>query len=251
MKKTLNVLLSAVIIITLLFAYALPASAEEITLGAAMYKAPVLNTNAALYYSQLINYFGYNVKGTCSHNALALLLTFYDTYHNDDYVHESLDYQAENELYGSPGTLYENDLYEEFVVQGGASYYNFIYQYSLSSLHLYLIELAMDMGLYEDENGVSTLPENPNAVSLGLYEDQIIALLEEYLSRRHNSMCDRTVVMHESCLDFSQDQLVRTIAEKIEQGIPVMIWGTIDMNCNKKICFSLENIKITLFSQKK
>ena len=215
MKKTLTILLSTVTVIALLFAYALPASAEIIFRDdAGWIPNPALGTPPSYYYRTLINYYGTNEKGTCAHVALSSLLTFYDSHHNDRFVPESMDFPIYTWDYGSPGTMYEGD--ESELDYSDAAYRNYVNSYAPYSTHLYLVSMAIGMGMYD-----SYAP-----ASYGLYEDQICALLENYLNVTGSFSEDFSGsivrMMYASGGSDSQDQIVSYMAELLAEGIPVM-----------------------------
>ena len=46
---------------------------------------------SSLYFSNLVDNFGNNTHGTCSYVAIGMLLSFYDSYWNDNLIPESYD----------------------------------------------------------------------------------------------------------------------------------------------------------------
>ena len=215
MKKTLTILLSAVVVIALLFAYALPASAAEVTVGEAGWVPnPALRTPSSYYYRTLVNYYGTNIKGTCSHVALASLLTFYDAHHNDRFVPESMDYPANDLNYGAPGTMYEGD--ESEIAFSDAGYVSYVNEFAPYSVHLYLISMALGMGMYGNNT-----PE-----SYGLYEDQIYDLIVNYLDVTGGFTEDfsGSIVQMEfaGSGEESQQEMVNLIRDLLVEGKAVM-----------------------------
>ena len=221
MKRMFDVFLSVILIVILLFIYALQISAAEITFSRANYHAPVMNTDVALYYSQLINYFGHNRHGSCAHNAMAMLLSYYDTFVNDNFVPTSMEMVGDTFEYGSPGTLYENDLYNSFVAEGRHSYREYIDTYSAYSLHLYLISMSIEKGFYGNSQSLES-SNLTTPVTYGLYEDQIIDILEDYLLDCTGTICGDATVCYASSEEYTQSELVDMIADLLESDTPVM-----------------------------
>lgn len=118
------------------------------------------------YYKNLHFYMPYNIKGSCGYVALAMLLSYYDSYWNDETIYyENFDsytsisdfYEFANGFYESPGVIYKwvsdttigdtnssiptgeiidtgNDIYDSNYIY----YYNLVH-HSTNDFHAYLL----------------------------------------------------------------------------------------------------------------
>lgn len=168
------------------------------------------------YFTNLTTNFGNNAEtyATCGYVALAMLLTYYDSYLMDSVVSESFEQYGNSSI--SPGTLYEatsscpnNDV---------AGYYNYLRtNYINSSLHAYLILL--------DKGALTSNPANMASTYLGEFgtnEFILSSLASTYLSIKNISTC--TVVSNSS---VNAGETFYTIADEIvdeiENGYPVLV----------------------------
>lgn len=125
----------------------------------------VLNNYSTVYFSNLTSNFPINSHGTCAYVAISTILSFYDSYWDDDFVLEDLEQAVsyastvstnqnldlspiDNE---SPGVISEDieDVENLTMIQ----YQNFILANQNNYLQSYLIKLADDMfGGYRFDN---------------------------------------------------------------------------------------------------
>lgn len=105
-----------------------------------------------LYYRNLkAGYFGYNQYNTCGYVAIGMLLSYYDTFYNDNFIPEKFDktvnlvnFEAENYV-KSPGTVERTVMSEDF--DDYIRYENNIY------FNSHLLNICMNLGYYETKDG--------------------------------------------------------------------------------------------------
>lgn len=178
------------------------------------------------YFDNLTYNFGKNYKGSCSYVALAMLLSYYDTYLNDEIIPEEYDIPLISTDYNmiakrnSPGVLRDLINYSGQIDVGmsTAEYYSKILELSNTSLHAKLITLGKQMGYY-DYNDL----ENPCGTTFHKMSYVLIAYL---LSVTNYTTDDFTldILNYELNVNQSNSDLVRNFTiEKIKQGIPVAL----------------------------
>lgn len=130
------------------------------------------------YYNNLINNFGNNIKGSCTYVALAMLLSFYDTYWNDSIIPENYDMismLSANELdteVESPG-IYTESSSLVYPTMSDSAYYQIVEQYSSSHFHLKLIQIGKEQfGHYAFDT---------EEAACGLTRSELIELMNYYL----------------------------------------------------------------------
>ena len=110
-----------------------------------------LDTYAAVYFSNLERNFGYNTHGTCSYIAIGMLLSFYDTYFNDNIIlpryekraeiKEGYDFTVISRDTKSPGIYSEpfNDVYG----LSKSQYISYVQTHANDYFHMHLINNAL------------------------------------------------------------------------------------------------------------
>ena len=205
MKKI--ALITAVCMVVSIFAFALPIYAEENYSEQydklppdmlASYLSGALDSETSYssnlfeydnfleaYYDNLTYNYGVNYKNSCGYIALGMLLSYYDTFLNDDIIPEQYDISSvgtETDMVGrrnSPGIL--RDIIEnqydssDNLLEGlsATEYYSIIQSMSNFSLHAKLITIGASMGYYHFDNDLA-----PAITSLA----QRIEILECFLN---------------------------------------------------------------------
>jgi len=170
------------------------------------------NNWCSFYFYNLLSNFGYNSHNTCAYVAIAMLLSYYDCFYNDNIVpmqyedppasFEEYSRGSYTYTYGSPGNFYENDLHSLY-----EDYSEFVAAYSDVSLHLRLLTKGANAPFFfygERVPNISTDPDNPDdpyarslnvgqmdeysfvelgldEVSYAISEDDMYELLQSYL----------------------------------------------------------------------
>ena len=177
---------------------------------------PKLNTFASMYFSNLKENFAYNTHGTCSYVAISMLLSFYDTYFNDDFISD--DYEMNTRVNNnfipydveSPGIKSES--LEDVYGLSAANYVNYIENNYEEYLQLKLIKEAKDLfGSYKFDT-------NSNLYGLSLQNE--VDLLNDYLHYEVNVYGVNAFTMGSS---YSQNALYDEIVYRVTQGEPVIV----------------------------
>lgn len=175
-----------------------------------------LDTFCAHYYMNLRENFAKNINGSCGYVALCALLSFYDTFMNDDIIPEIYDKPSSvnsNEIdyltQHSPGVLKETNVPITSTTATLEDLINYISINMNTHLQCHLIEEGIDYGL-------TTLHiENLNN-EFGMNTNEMVNLLEYYLM--HDLHYYRFNDDYSICILNSPNQA----AEYIERGIPVI-----------------------------
>ena len=163
------------------------------------------------YFSNLVDNIGQNVKGTCGYVAIGMLLSYYDTYLDDNIIPENYDVVSEGQGYNlvdrhiSPGIANENldeQTYNEMTTEEYMQY--MATNYSSTHLHSKLLSIGLALGK-----------------SNGIYMNEISEILHHYL----------TIYLNYTDQDFETSGVsnflgigVREYAiQKVQEGYPVMI----------------------------
>lgn len=181
------------------------------------------------YYDNLTYNIGMNYKGSCGYVALAMMLSYYDTYLNDNFVPEQYDIESIGEgtdiieRRNSPGVLRDivinpsdyND--KNYGINLNASdYYSYVVSLSNVSLHAKLITIGANRGYYDFSD-----PKTPASTSF-FYR---LNVLNDYLSdvvELENDDYQITYLNYES--DSSKSYLVREFAiAQVQAGKPVLL----------------------------
>ena len=182
---------------------------------------------ATYYFYNMTNNFGNNTHGSCGYTAVSMLLSFYDTYWDDNIIDEqydeigimSSDYKLSN-IESSPGIEKEP---EELKNLNSGEYWNFITNNYSQYFQLYLIKLAEErFNMYH--NTISILEEmgivwnididNPCASAL-IHQ---LSVIDHYLYTVKGYTRDDIELIYE-CTN------VRDFAiSKIKNGEPVLLF---------------------------
>ena len=248
-KKTTAYLLTIILVFSSFFS--INAFAYNTESGETRY-----NENCATYYfTELIDGFGTNSEGTCSFVASAMLLSYYDSFWNDEIISNVYEENGSwmHTFWGfrvidSPGIKKEpqwvkNDTY--------STYGEYIDAYADDYLHLELLRMAKDdlNYFYSDfAEGVMDLFGNLKVVNNYYYSSvkwsisipQAQELLQHYLEERgigNNKIAVNCLsyrdIMEELSDDLSEEEKANIADEEIRQqvinkvnsGVPVVYAG--------------------------
>lgn len=186
---------------------------------------PYLKNYATDYFNALSNNFGANEKNSCGYVALGMLLSFYDSYWDDDVIPENYDKQelslTDKFATGlkSPGISNEAMLFSGIDMKtiNNIEYYKrFVEVYSDTYFHLKLIQLGNDILDVGRLDGYM--------ISYGLSPDQVEDLTRYYLFQyRHYLSADVTVESRVANSNTSSDDVRKYVVQKVKQGIPVLV----------------------------
>lgn len=107
------------------------------------------------YYYNLRENIGNNsVGGACGYVAIGMLLSFYDTYHNDDFIPETYDKKSVSEKF-SKTSMSSPEISQETFSSSytKSSLYNQVLKYSSSYFESYLIRFANENYGYYAQDG--------------------------------------------------------------------------------------------------
>lgn len=164
---------------------------------------------APYYFKNLVDNFPVNSHDTCNYTAIAMLLSFYDTYLNDGIIAERYEMKADlnsnshpHNVY-SPGVSYE----DEGISNLSSSEYNgYIMSSYNTDFQALLIKIARDYGIVTNSD-------------FGMNLSQIRNLLNRYLSITNNYSYPFTTLTN-------QDENLTTysfVKKYIKQGFPVLL----------------------------
>ena len=186
-----------------------------------------------------------NVVGSCPFVTIALLLSFYDAYWHDDFLLP--DYETAGTFNVNTGKI-ESDFHftredvdwNAIVTQEGLdpssedeedkeavwdAYSQFVVDNSGDYLQLYLIDLAIKEGYFDDINSAYD-----NEYLYGLNANEMVDFLEYYLyEERDFTPAQVTVNKQSAILPSGRDGMFNTAKELIESGVPV-IYGASNIN---------------------
>ena len=176
----------------------------------------LMDNYASYYYKNLTENFGNNSKGSCGYVATGMLLSFWDTFWDDNMIPENYDMitMLENNSLDitleSPGIYRESSSLVEDVTND--QYYQIIEQYSSVYFHLKLIQMGKEQfGQYNFDTSSSPT---------GMTYNEYIELLEYYLYTYRNYTESQVEIRAYN--DSGQNVREQTI-NLIKQGIPVKL----------------------------
>lgn len=169
------------------------------------------------YFSNLNNNFPYNIKGSCSYVSVSMLLSFYDTYWNDNFIpdkYESTSEVVENKvlnLTDSPGVKNEKDInilkdnYSNTEVLSMAiDYHDTILQMDLLSLGIIKYDIYDSSSIYSCATLLSTM----------------VDITYDYFLKSTSLTNNDINIIYDSS---NSNQMRNTIVNKVKQGIPVVV----------------------------
>lgn len=200
---------------------------------------------APYYFKNLKGRFGNNVKGTCSYVAVDMLLSYYDSFWNDNFLPEK--YDGDNVLVNetvldapeSPGS--KNEEKKEINVSGlsDEEYFNLINKYSSDVVHFDLISIGVkQLGLYNKET---------KTLSLGTYLEDMQNIIRIYL--------DKSTILGSDSINFefangynsNQEEMRKTIIDKVTHGIPVIVDGSSNSDAHSFVAYDYDAIENEIY----
>ena len=209
----------------------------------------VLNNYSTIYFSHLNDNFPINSHGTCSYVGISMLLSFFDSYWDDEFIDESfeqtaffqstitttqnLDIPAFNTE--SPGIVSEDwDDVEDLTL---SQYQSFILINQNKYLQSHLIKLGHDMfGEYHFDDS-----NNP----YGLTQYDQTQLTTYYLMYERSLYNSRSFVT--SIDNYDQDSLEEYIVSRLLDGIPVMINALTNVGNHSMIAYDYDSYSGTIY----
>lgn len=180
------------------------------------------NNYASLYFSNLNTNFGYNKMGSCTFVAADMLLSFYDTYWDDDVIDEKYEqnvFLEENttifDCENSPGTINEYNFNSKFKSENFTvdEYWDYIVENKDKIFHSYLIYLGQITTFsYKEGND-------------GKLEGVFLYTLKHILEYFFGSFDPFTLVkkFNINYLKSDPNEMREKIIENVKQGIPVIV----------------------------
>lgn len=184
-----------------------------------------VNPTMSKYFKNLNKCIGKNLNGSCGYVALGMLLSYYDTFYNDDTIAEQYDYQItpssmEELVNESPGVRTEPDGF------GGDlnKRTEYIREHSNEYFQSYLISLCMDneeinyYNMYKKVTGINDIN-----MLLALDRGCVQNILQFYIKSRS---LDRYYHVIGKTLDKdSRDnsEVIKFIKEQLDSGLPVIV----------------------------
>lgn len=186
------------------------------------------------YFDNLTNNFGMNCKGSCGYVAIDMLLSYYDTYLNDNIVSEDYDVNSVGfetdmvERHNSPGSMKETSLNPSLEGSGmtlseywdsvsNEDYYNRLMQLNDKSLHAKLVEVGHGIDAQENhkENYEFTTNFEDRKKVLSLY------LLME--CRYQEDLDYSFEEIEKGKYDATSSDVRKWVINEIKNGYPVML----------------------------
>lgn len=182
------------------------------------------NHYASFYFNDLNMNFGNNAYGTCNYVAIGMILSFYDTYWDDDFIPEVYDMKTNFESttqnladfefppFGieSPGIAFEsNNLVSNLSID---QYYEVINQYSNQYFHLKLLQLS--------QSYFGMIKFDQSTESLGMTYSEMIGFIYYYL---YDYLSMKTSDVQINSENTSDEKIKDFTISKIENGIPVIL----------------------------
>ena len=183
-----------------------------------------LNNFANLYFSNLNNNIGVNAHGTCGFVSMGMLLSFYDTYLDDDFIPDSFEQNTFIERNGNNGTVIGRDTespgvttenyaammamdkwdYEEYVVDNpNATFQNFLINYACDNIDQFTLD--------DDHNQVLGLTVANQCNLLNAY-------LSDYVGNEYSAYYVDVQGLHQS-----QHTAKNAVKQIIAKGEPVIL----------------------------
>ena len=183
------------------------------------------------YYDNLTYNLGMNYKGSCGYVAIAMLLSYYDTFLNDNVIPENYDIRSVGmqtnvfERRNSPGVMRDiiaNPLNPSSAIYGyflnARDYYSQMEALSSISLHAKLITIASARGYYNFNDN-----DNPAGTTFTYRLNTINDYLEDIAGFIEG--IDYSIDYNTSAeSDYLNSSIVRNYAiQKIKAGYPVLL----------------------------
>ena len=165
---------------------------------------------APYYFKNLVNNFPVNSHDSCNYTAIAMLLSFYDTYWNDYIIPEQYEVNTNlststhvHNIY-SPGLVYES---EDISNLSDSTYSSYIMSEYNNDFQALLIKIARDYGIVTNS-------------SLGLDFNQVRNLLDCYLNVTNICPTNMFNIVTNSQAGYSPIGFIQTF---VRMGYPVLL----------------------------
>lgn len=171
------------------------------------------NFNMTSYFRYLNDYSAENDIGSCSYVSLIQVMSYYDTFYNDDIILEQYDRGKKNSqtlkeaIQTSPGVLRQ-----DFFKSGTSSYYQFCHNTSAINLQSELIisgNFLNGVLTEKDEDGETVFSPSIDA-------DDYQGLLNDFYK-------DDGIVKVNVIKNRTKDDFINIIKNKIDEGNPVIV----------------------------
>ena len=209
----------------------------------------VLNNYSTVYFSHLNDNFPINSHGTCSYVGISMLLSFFDSYWDDEFIAEDFE---QTTTFNSTITTNQNIdipsfdtespgvISEDWNDVSGLSlsqYQNFVLTNEENYLQSYLIKLGYDMFdryCFDDAT---------NPFGMTLYEQTHLTLY--YLTYKRNLYNSQAFV---TCAnDYDQDALEEYIISRLQDGVPVMINALTSVGYHSVVAYDYDSSNGTIY----
>ncbi len=178
---------------------------------------------ATYYFSNLTSNFGYNVKGSCSYVALGMLLSYYDTFWDDNIIPEQYDsviHLNHNQIITeikSPGIRDDYDVLSSLWFSNAFYYENVVEKHSDEYLHLKLIQMGQERFNYFKAEEI---------FPCGLTALELLNLTKYYLYDYMGYTNNQVSILNPS--STKQKDVRNFTVSMLKKGIPVILLGTAD-----------------------
>ena len=170
------------------------------------------------YFKNLTDNFGWNVKGSCGYVAMGMLLSYWDTYWNDNIVAEQYEIEAELESaqittsVESPGAIREpENIADESLT--AEEYYQKITENSNIYLHLRLMQIGqVEYQLYD-----FTSDEAP----AGLDDEEYAKIMNHYLYK--DRRFSQGTIGFDTFKSYDSEEVRQYAIYMLKQGVPVKL----------------------------
>lgn len=176
---------------------------------------------ATYYFSNLTSNFGYNAKGSCGYIALGMLLSYFDTYWDDNIISDEYDAISEatrNQIMTeapSPGIRNDYHLLSSLWPSNEFYYENVVKKYSNEYFHLKLIQMGQEQFNYYNSD---------EYFPCGLSAAETETLTKYYLYNYIGYTKDEVSILKPS--STKQKDVRQFTISRVKQGIPVILLGT-------------------------
>ena len=209
----------------------------------------VLNNYSTVYFSHLNDNFPINSHGTCSYVGISMLLSFFDSYWDDEFI--ATDFEQTTTFSStittnqnidipsfdteSPGVISED--WDDVSGLSLSQYQNFVLTNEENYLQSYLIKLGYDMFdsyCFDDAT---------NPYGMTLYEQTHLTLY--YLTYKRNLYNSQAFVT--CATDYDQDALEEYIISRLQDGVPVMINALTSVGYHSVVAYDYDSSNGTVY----
>lgn len=209
----------------------------------------VLNNYSTVYFSHLNDNFPINSHGTCSYVGISMLLSFFDSYWDDEFI--ATDFEQTTTFSStittnqnidipsfdteSPGVISED--WDDVSGLSLSQYQNFVLTNEENYLQSYLIKLGYDMFdryCFDDAT---------NPYGMTLYEQTHLTLY--YLTYKRNLCNSQAFVTYAT--DYDQDALEEYIISRLQDGVPVMINTLTSVGYHSVVAYDYDSSNGTIY----